>query len=111
MEATVAGKREAFREFMNSVIKDYFGYQPGKPEHKDAVDVLYRRFGKAARDILALALGDPKTAKKAVDAIGARMDKNGLSWNLDTCVNWYTDWHQNPKGFEDETNNPRIRRK
>jgi hypothetical protein len=97
--------RSNFHAFMDSVIRDFWGYRPGDadPAQKAAVKACYVRFGRAARDIMAFALDDPKVARRGVNAVGARMQKAGMSWNLDTVARWFPDWMSNPEGYENET--------
>lgn len=96
-----------FQVFMNSIVRDYFQYKPGDPDPAQlaAVKACYSRFGKAARDIMAFALNDPVLARKGVEAIGARMEQSGLSWNLDTVARWFPDWKVDPEAYEHETKN------
>ncbi len=102
-----------FNDFMDWVVVEYYGYKPGdpSPEQRAAVRACYRRFGRAAKDIMAFALSDPKVARRGVEAIGARMEQSGLSWNLDTVARWFPDWMVGPEVYENETkNNNRVRR-
>jgi len=101
-----------FHAFLDGVIRTYFNYRPGDPDpaQKAAVGACYRRFGRAARDIMAFALNDPKRARRGVEAIGVRMEQSGLTWNLDTVARWFPDWMVDPEAYERETKNKRFGR-
>jgi len=95
-----------FNELMDRLIVEYMGYKPGDPDpaQKAAVKACYSRYGRAVRDILAFALQDPEKAMRGIYAIGERMEKYGLNWNLDTAAKRFPEWHANPEAFERETN-------
>jgi hypothetical protein len=92
---------------MDGIITSYFGYKIGSEDvaQKAAVSACYRRFGRAAKDIMAFALNDPKKARQGVEAIADRMETSGLDWNLDTVARWFPDWMVNPGAFQNETKN------
>ena len=94
-------KLDPFQVFMNGIISDYLGGKPGDPTpaQRAAVSAHNRRFGRAGRDILAMALGDPDKARFAVDDIGAWLQSKGMSWTLDTVCKWVPDWLQKPEVF------------
>ena len=93
----------AFHEFMDGILIDYLKLKPGDPGRMEraAVTAAYRRFGRAAKDILAFARGDAKKARQGVDAIGRWLAREGLSWNLDTVCKWFSDWDQDPESFRE----------
>lgn len=109
----VGASEPPFQEFMNRVIREYFGYRPGDPDpaQRSAVSACYRRFGRAAKDIMAFALNDPQKAWAGVKAIGDRMEQSCLSWNLDTVARWFPDWMIDPKAYEAETRDQGMRRR
>lgn len=111
-EPSIPKRKETFQALMDGILRDYMKLTPGNPDprEKGAVSAAYRRFGRAVRDILALAKDDPIAARRGIDAIGDRMESKGLSWNLDTVAKWFPDWATNPEGFENETRNGTTRR-
>jgi hypothetical protein len=78
-----------FQIFMNRILKDFLAVPL---EDKNAVSAAYRRFGRAGRDILAFAGGDPEKAYAGVDAIADYMQNKGLTWTFDTAAKWFPDW-------------------
>lgn len=94
-----------YHEFMNGVLKDFYGLKPKDPDPKElaAVNAGYRRFGKAGKDIIDFARQDPKRARRGLEAVGRRMEKWGLPWKLDTVAKWFPDWNVDPEAFEHET--------
>lgn len=86
---------------MDRVLKDNFSLSPGDPDQKKraAVAAGYRRFGKAGRDILAVAEGDPEKAYQAVQAIAGWLEDSGRSWSLDTIFKWTPDYLAEPGRF------------
>jgi hypothetical protein len=103
--ATAAGitpAESSFQQFVNGVLKDYFNMKPGDPDPKAkaAVSAAYRRYGRAARDIMAFAEGDPEVARKGLDAVGRHMNAKGLDWNLETVAKRFPEWKVDPNGYE-----------
>jgi len=103
--AASAPKDSAFHSFMDGVLKSYWNLEPGKdaPAARAQVSAAYKRHGRAAKDILAMAGGDPSRARKGADAIIARMAKGNLSCNLDTVARHFLDWNVDPEAYERET--------
>ena len=99
-----------FRVFMDGVLKDFYGKEPGNPDpvKKEAVSQAYARFGKAGSYILSAAEGDPVKARECVDAVVARMKSWGMSCQLDTCAKWADEYFANPEGFRNGTNKQRA---
>jgi len=95
-------KRGAFHVFMDHYLKDVLRLQPGsgEPSHKAAVTAAYRRFGRAGKDIMAFAEGDPELAWKGLNAIADWAETRDLSWNLETIAKKFPEWRACPKEFE-----------
>lgn len=58
------------------------------------VTAAYRRYGRAAKDVLAMAGGDPAEAMRGVMAIGSHLQQKNLTWTLDTVAKHFLDWKQ-----------------
>ena len=101
--------KDPFHDFMDRFLSQCLKLPVGSksPEHLRAVGAAYRRFGRAGRDVLALALGDPDKAFSGTLAVGTWLESSGLSWTLDTVAKWFQDWSQNPEGFGKDGKNKR----
>ena len=82
---------------MDRFLAECMGVDPLKD--KAATSALYRRFGRAAKDVLALSGGDIEKAMQGVHGVGAWLQGKGLSWTLDTVAKHITDYQNNPGGF------------
>ena len=99
-------KSDAFRVFMDGIISDYTEYKVGDPDPKEkaAVSAYYARFGRAAKQILAFAKGDPVVARRGLEAIGARFNKKEFNgWGLDAVAKNFPQWIMNPEAYGKET--------
>lgn len=97
--------------FLAGIATDYWGLKPGNPDpaERGKVNAAYKRHSRAGKDVLDMAGGDPKQARRGVDAVGKRMQKGGLSWTLDTVCQHFLDWQADPGGYERETERTRSR--
>lgn len=103
------GRSGPFHEFMNYIAAEIYNLKVGgSPSDNLALKAFYGRYGRAGRDILAFAGGDVEKAKRGLIAIGERMERAGLSYNLDTIAKWFLDWNLDPEGWKRETE--KIRR-
>ena len=93
---------DPFHVFMNGIMKDYWKLEPEKDDavSREQVVAAYKRHGRAGSDVLKMAGGDPTKARRGVDAVGRRMGRDGLSWNLDTVAQHFLDWNVNPEAYE-----------
>jgi len=92
----------AFQQFMDNYLRTYKGMKPGNSDklERAKVNAGYRRFGRAAKDILAMAKGDSQKAWQGTQAIGAHLSNNGFStWGLDAIARLFCDWEMNPRRF------------
>ena len=108
VELTMERRKDTpLQTFLNGIITDYWGYKVGSDDanQRAAVSACYRRYGRAAKDIMAFALNDPKKARAGVEAVAERMEVQGLDWKLDTVAKWFPDWMVNPEAFQNETKN------
>ena len=99
-------KRGGFHEFMDRFLKHYFDAPIGidSDNARAEMKALYSRYGRAGRDVLALAGSDINLAIKGVDCLGRYFDKKELSWTLDTIAKRFAEWKSNPGEFKDENN-------
>ena len=99
-------KRGGFHEFMDRFLKHYFDAPIGVDSDNARAEMkaLYSRYGRAGRDVLALAGSDINLAIKGVDCLGRYFDKKELSWTLDTIAKRFAEWKSNPGEFKDENN-------
>lgn len=76
---------------IQEVVEQYLFTQGLKvpPEKRSP---YFKRFGRAASDLLEMAGGDWKVACYAIANIGVEMKKRGLSWTLDTVAKHYVEW-------------------
>jgi len=97
--ARPAHKDSQFQEFMNWYIHDVLKIDRA---NKDAIDAAYRRFGKAARDVMAFACKDVAKAILGTQEIAGWAERKNLSWNLDTIAKRMPDWMACPSEFAEE---------
>lgn len=104
------GSRSPYQQFMDGVLRDYYGKDPGDPDPaaKAAVTQAYKRFGRAGSYIMTAARQNPAAARACVDAVVKRMQKWDKPCQLDTVARWADEYFANPEGFNRETE--RIRR-
>ena len=103
-------KTSGFHEFMDRFLKHYFDAPIGVDSDNARAEMkaLYSRYGRAGRDVLALAGSDINLAIKGVDCLGRYFDKKELSWTLDTIAKRFAEWKSNPGEFKDENSNQRY---
>lgn len=101
---TEAAPKGAFHVFMDSFLEECYGTDPKDPAQRAKTSAAYRRFGRAGKDVLAMADGDPVRALAAVHAIGYWLQNKGLSWTLDTVAQHALDYFADPKKFTEDRN-------
>lgn len=102
----VAPEASNFQQFMDGLIKDYLDGKPGDPDPKEKANVtaLYKRFGGAAKEIMAYAKQDPILARKGFEAVGRRLYKTvGDNWTMFAVPKHFSSWKNDPEGYETET--------
>lgn len=102
--------KQAFRVFMDRFLTDCLGLEVGPAEARPAVSAAYRRFGRAGKDILAFAGGDPDIAWQGTLAVGSWLQNIGRSWTLDTVAKHFLDWKSDPVNFGQDRNAKNTRR-
>lgn len=100
-----ARKPTQFNAFMDRFLKGYLGLHPGDPDpaKRKAVEMAYKRFGKAGSEIMAYAEGDPELAYQGLNSVGKYMNAKGLSWTLDTVAKRFLEWKLNPEDFNERS--------
>lgn len=90
-----------FNVFMDRYLAECLDLKPGDPSKpsRDKVSAAYRRFGRAGKDVLAMADGDPERAMDAVNGVGLWLQDKGLSWTLDTIAQHALDYLRDPKPY------------
>lgn len=93
---------DPFHVFMDGFLRDYLKMLPGDPDpmEKEAVNAAYSRYGRAGKEILAYAHGDPQKAREGLDAIGDYFNGKHLSWKLGTIAEHFQQWIANPGEYD-----------
>lgn len=90
----------AHRKLMDYIIRVTTPWLPGRAEDRKPVGVFYSKNSQRVKELLTLAKGDPDLAIAGFDSISTRMERNGLSWTLNTVVQHFPEWASDPLGYD-----------